>query len=137
MGRDRVSKYFHALWSHCQAKPGAMEDHPWNETVFKINGNIFAFLGRAESERTGVTVKAPPGDLDSLLGLPFVKRASYIGRFGWVSVAIDDRHALELALELVNKSYEINAAKPRRKATPSGATRTRRSTSRKPKSGRH
>jgi hypothetical protein len=30
--------YFRALWNHCSAKPDAVEDHPWGETVFKIGG---------------------------------------------------------------------------------------------------
>src|SRR5207253_52290 len=86
--------FFRALWEHCRAKPDAMEDHPWGETVFKVRDKCFAFLGIPD--RAAVTVKPDPEDLDALLALPFVERAAYIGRYGWVKVAIADEDALAL-----------------------------------------
>jgi predicted DNA-binding protein (MmcQ/YjbR family) len=111
-------RYFQALYDTCAAKPMAEEDHPWGETVFKVGGKVFAFLGHGE--RAGVTVKAAPDEIDSLLALPYVKRSAYIGRFGWVSVAITDEDTLDLALRLVDRSYDLIVAKLPRKKQPGG-----------------
>jgi predicted DNA-binding protein (MmcQ/YjbR family) len=106
--------YVTALYEHCAKKPDAVEDHPWGETVFKVKGRVFAFLGRGE--RAGVTVKVPPEELELLLSNPSVSRARYVGRYGWVSVRIEDDETLELALGLIDDSYElISAPRPRKR----------------------
>jgi predicted DNA-binding protein (MmcQ/YjbR family) len=96
--------HFLAMKEHCAAKPGAVEDHPWGETVFKVRGKIFAFLGAGDRAR--VTVKPRPDDLDGLLALPFIERAAYIGRYGWVTVDAAEPDALELALDLIDTTYQ-------------------------------
>jgi predicted DNA-binding protein (MmcQ/YjbR family) len=111
---DERRRLYQAIWEHCRDKPGAVEDHPWGDTVFKIKGKVFAFLGTPESP--GATVKAPPDELDVLLDAPFIKRSRYIGRYGWISVRVDDEDALRLVLDLVDDSYEI--VKSRRRARP-------------------
>jgi predicted DNA-binding protein (MmcQ/YjbR family) len=96
------------LRSHCLAKPDAVEDHPWGDTVFKIRGKIFAGIG----ERS-VTVKASPDDLDGLLALEIVERAPYVGRYGWVVVEVQDEEALDLALSLIDTSYDLVSKRKR------------------------
>lgn len=105
--------YHRTLFERAASKPDAVEDHPWGDTVFKLRGKIFAFIGSPESP--GVTVKAPPDEVDALLELPYVRRSAYIGRYGWVSVIVEDDEALRLALELIDDSFELIAAKTRRK----------------------
>jgi len=109
VGKDHWSPTYRALWDYCSAKPDAVEDHPWGETVFKVRGKVFAFIGHPDS--SGVTVKAPPEELDVLLSLPFVRRSAYIGRYGWVSISITDEDSLDLALRLVDRSYDRIATK--------------------------
>jgi predicted DNA-binding protein (MmcQ/YjbR family) len=111
--RDWHPRYL-ALWEHCRDKPDAQEDHPWGDTVFKIGGKVFAFLGYPHTP--SVTVKAPPDELEVLLSLPFIRPSRYIGRYGWVTVSIEDDDALKLALDLVDDSYEL--VKRRRRARP-------------------
>ena len=106
--------YFEQLKQYCAAKPEAVEDHPWGETVFKVKGNVFTFLGMPDSESTAITVKARPEDRDGLIALPFISVAPYVGRYGWVKVAIVDDAALEMAIDLIDVSYEQIAAKGRR-----------------------
>src|SRR5688572_23864425 len=114
--------FFRALWEHSRAKPRAVEDHPWgDDVVFKFggkNGKIFAFLGYPEAEDAGVTVKPSPEELGGLLRLPFVQRAAYIGRYGWINVKVRDRRSLKLALDLVDDTYHrvADAAKRQGKA---------------------
>jgi predicted DNA-binding protein (MmcQ/YjbR family) len=116
VAHESWNPYFRALWEYCAAKPQAVEDHPWGETVFKIAGKVFAFLGHPD--RAGVTVKAAPDELDVLLALPYVRRSAYIGRYGWISVAIDSDDTLEFALRLVDQSYQLVAPKTKRKKAP-------------------
>jgi predicted DNA-binding protein (MmcQ/YjbR family) len=107
--------YFRALWNHCSAKPNAVEDHPWGETVFKIGGKVFAFLG--SPDHGGVGVKVAPDQIDGLLALPFVRRSPYIGRYGWLAITIADDDALALAQELIDTSYEMIASKSKGRKT--------------------
>ena len=109
-------RYFKSLFVHCRGKPDAVEDHPWGDTVFKVGGKIFAFLG--SPDRPGVTVKALPEELDFLLGQPFVRRASYVGRFGWVNVTVESKDALGLALGLIDDSYDLIVSKRPKAKTP-------------------
>jgi predicted DNA-binding protein (MmcQ/YjbR family) len=111
---EEWNPYFRALWEHCRAKLNAREDHPWGETVFKVGNKCFAFLGLPGG--ASVTVKPDAADLDALLSLPFVTRAAYIGRYGWVQVSIEDDDALALALDLVDHTYESVAKRPKRKS---------------------
>jgi predicted DNA-binding protein (MmcQ/YjbR family) len=115
MADEDWNPYFRAIYEHCAAKPLAVEDHPWGETVFKVGGKVFAFIG--QHDRGGVTVKVTPDQIDSLLSLPFVRRSAYIGRYGWLSLSVADDDALELALELIDESYALISAKSRRRTT--------------------
>ncbi|MFL5963735.1 MAG: MmcQ/YjbR family DNA-binding protein [Gaiellaceae bacterium] len=116
MARRTADPRFKKLYGHARKKPEAVEDHPWGETVFKVNGKVFVFLGHPESSGVGLTVKAPPDEFEPLLELSYVHRAKYVGRFGWVSVTVEDDEALELALELIDDSYELIAPKRLRTA---------------------
>jgi predicted DNA-binding protein (MmcQ/YjbR family) len=109
---DRLWRHHQALYERARDKPGAVEDHPWGDVVFKIRGKIFAFVGGPETP--GATVKVDPDELDALLSLPFVRRASYIGRYGWVSVTVTNKQTRDLALGLIDDSYDLIAAKTKR-----------------------
>ena len=49
---------FKALKKHAAEKPGAFEDHPWGETVYKVAKKVFVFLGKPESG-FGMSCKLP------------------------------------------------------------------------------
>jgi hypothetical protein len=40
------------------AYPGAIEDHPWGHSAFKVNKKVFLFLG-SDEEGVGLSVKLP------------------------------------------------------------------------------
>jgi predicted DNA-binding protein (MmcQ/YjbR family) len=109
----KQKSYTQTLYEHCQAKPDAVEDHPWGETVFKVKGRVFAFLGRGES--SGVTVKVTPEERDILLQNDSIEVARYVGRYGWLSVRVGDDETLQLALGLIDDSYDLIASKGRRR----------------------
>jgi predicted DNA-binding protein (MmcQ/YjbR family) len=107
-------RFHRAIYEHCRDKPGAVEDHPWGDTVFKLKGKVYAFLGGPETP--GATVKAPPDELELLLGVPFIKRSKYIGRYGWISVRVEDEDALRLVLDLIDDSYDLIKSRRRARA---------------------
>lgn len=108
--REEWHPHYRVLFDHSAGKPEAMEDHPWGHTAFKIRGKIFAILSGPQCG--AMTVKAHPDELGALLSLPYIERASHIGRYGWVRVVPSDE-TLEHALELIDTSYELIAPKKR------------------------
>jgi predicted DNA-binding protein (MmcQ/YjbR family) len=125
-GMEDWHPFSRRLYEHCRAKPDAWEDHPWGDTVFKIKDKVFAFLGHRHAP--SVTVKAPPDELEILLAASFIKRSRYIGRYGWVTVTIEDDEALQLALDLIDDSYEIVKSRQRPRSRQTADTQDARST---------
>src|SRR5258705_407783 len=56
--RMKPSAAWKALKKYASEKPGAWEDHPWGETVYKIGKKVFVFLGHADSGY-GMSCKLP------------------------------------------------------------------------------
>ncbi len=102
---------------YCLAKPGAFEDHPWGDTVFKVGtkGKIFCFCG---TECAKITVKGTLDEQAALIQHPNIEVAAYVGRYGWVTVAIPDQDTLDLALDLIDRSYDAIAPKKKAAAKP-------------------
>ena len=47
--------------------------------------------------------------------LPHIEIASYVGRYGWVTIAVTSRQTCRLALELIDASYErVTVARSKR-----------------------
>lgn len=89
---------------------GSYEDFPWrHETpVFKnANGKIFAMTGINEDGALLVTMKLSPEEGGAALGLPFVSRASYVGRFGWVSASVANDAEWDLVVDWISQSYAL------------------------------
>ena len=95
--------------------PQAYEDDPWGFPVFKVADNrMFALLG--SSDPVEVTMKVGAEEREIGILLPFVRPASYVGRYGWVTVTVADDDALETALEWVRESYFLKAPAKLREA---------------------
>ena len=105
--------YLERLRKLCLAYDGVYEDFPWShETpVFKnAKGKIFAMSG-VEGRTLRVTVKLTPDEGAEAMMLPFVEKAAYVGRFGWVSVTVAGESEWEIAEPWVRRSYELVAGK--------------------------
>lgn len=102
--------HFERVRAHCLSKPGAYEDHPWGETVFKVEpkAKIFCFCG---VETPVITVKSTIEEQSALIQHPNIEVAAYVGRYGWVTVWLRDDDTTELALDLIDRSYESVAWK--------------------------
>lgn len=107
------SPYFPAVQAHCLSLPDAVEDYPWGEIVYKIKGKLFAAMGRSLPLR--VTVKADPTDAHSLVQRQGIERAAYVGRYGWVTVTVEDTDTLNLTLGLIEVSYGLVRGKRTKK----------------------
>jgi len=113
MARDKPHPLFAALREHCRLKPQVSEDRFLGDVVFRVGGHVFALMGRRA--RPAVTVRPMSGNFERLLLLPNVKRARYIGRFGWLTVTVGGEESLRLALNLVDESYSLAAVWSRRR----------------------
>jgi predicted DNA-binding protein (MmcQ/YjbR family) len=95
--------------------PGAYEDHPWGESVAKVDGKVFAFFGMADERgrHTGFTVKLPASSEGALM-LPFVQSTGYgLGASGWVTVRPPHDWPVDPFLEWLDESYRAVARKMR------------------------
>lgn len=107
------------LVAYCLAKPGAQPDEPWEgDTVAKVGGKIFAFLGGA-----GVGLKCGrDADESAELRARFpgsVTQSAYIGRYGWNVIALDGAVDDEELRELVDASYDAVVARLPKRLRPS------------------
>ena len=93
--------------------PEAYQDHPWEETVAKVNKKVFVFLGSNESPSwPSMTVKL--GDsLEQALAVPGAEPAGYgLGRSGWVTIPFKTKPPpLGVLTDWVEESYRMVAPK--------------------------
>lgn len=96
--------------------PGAVEEHPWGETVAKVNRKVFVFLGVDDgSHPLGLTVKLRDEAAHAhALTAPGAEPAGYgLGRAGWVRIPLAERGApaADLLCDWVEESYRVIAPK--------------------------
>ena len=86
--------------------PEAYEDRPWGDfPVFKVGQNkVFGWAVKRESS-VDVTMKLTAEERDIAHLLPYVRTASHVGRYGWITAAVSDEESLEAALEWLRESY--------------------------------
>lgn len=105
--RDRVRAFALSL-------PQATEDFPWGESVAKVNGKVFVFLGSAASSGAPhMTVKLDESH-GHALAIEGAERTGYgLGKSGWVTVPLRARGVtMGILRDWVEESYRIVA--PRR-----------------------
>lgn len=93
--------------------PGAHEDFPWGESVVKVNGKVFIFLGMSAEPGASFCLKLPHSG-DIALSLPVFKPAGYgLGKSGWVQAKLDADDDLppDLLREWLDESYRAVAPK--------------------------
>jgi predicted DNA-binding protein (MmcQ/YjbR family) len=91
--------------------PSTYEDSPWGFPVFKVGDNkLFAMMTYRDEEcECELTVKLTAEEREVAMLLPYVRRASHVGRYGWVTVRITDDESLRVALEWMRESYYLKA----------------------------
>ena len=106
-----------ALKKHAAAKPGAWEDHPWGEPVYKCGKKIFVFLGFGEGQYS-LTCKLPGSSEAATTMFRWAEPTGYgLGKSGWVTASFDSKDDVpkELLVQWIDESYAAIA--PKRKAT--------------------
>jgi predicted DNA-binding protein (MmcQ/YjbR family) len=89
--------------------PEAYEDSPWGHPVFKVAANRMFASMNVDDEAVRLTVKLTAEEREIAELLPFVHRAKYVGRYGWVTAEVTDEESLEAALEWLRESYWLKA----------------------------
>jgi len=92
--------------------PEAFEDHPWGESVVKVRGKIFVFLGADGSPRPRMTVKLDESH-GHALSIDGAERTGYgLGKSGWVTVPLRAEGVdTQILGDWVEESYRIVAPK--------------------------
>ncbi len=103
---SRVTKTIRRL---ALSLPEAYEDAPWGFPVFKVGENKLFALMPVEDGAVHLTVKVPADEREIAQLLPYVRKASYVGRYGWITVTITDEESLDNALEWLRESYYLKA----------------------------
>ena len=89
--------------------PETYEDEPWGFPVFKVADNrMFAWM-TTENGVVELTVKLTPEEREIAQLLPFVRKASHVGRYGWITATVTDDETLAAALEWLCESYWLRA----------------------------
>jgi predicted DNA-binding protein (MmcQ/YjbR family) len=86
--------------------PQAYEDAPWGFPVFKVGDNKLFALLTAPNE---LTLKLGAEEREIAYLHPWVRRASHVGRYGWITATIEDAESLATALEWLRESYYLKA----------------------------
>jgi predicted DNA-binding protein (MmcQ/YjbR family) len=89
--------------------PRTYEDEPWGYPVFKVADNRMFGSMSVEADRVLVTVKLTAEERHVAELLPYVSRARYVGRYGWVTAEVRDAESLDNALEWLRESYWLRA----------------------------
>jgi predicted DNA-binding protein (MmcQ/YjbR family) len=89
--------------------PEAYEDEPWGHPVFKVAENkMFASMSVGD-DCVYLTVKLTAEEREVAFLLPYVHRANYVGRYGWITAEVTDEESLDCALEWLRESYWLKA----------------------------
>jgi predicted DNA-binding protein (MmcQ/YjbR family) len=112
---DTLRKTANALREHALGLPGAYEDHPWGETVAKVNNKVFVFFGREVELDTHLifSVKLPDSSKYALMQ-SYTEPTGYgLGKSGWVTVRFraPGEPPTDLFLEWIEESYRAVAPK--------------------------
>jgi predicted DNA-binding protein (MmcQ/YjbR family) len=106
MGAVRLSTIERRIRDVAMSFPEAYEDRPWGDfPVFKVGQNKVFGWAVVEDGAVHVTVKLTADEREIAHLLPFVRTASYVGRYGWITASVTDKESLESALEWLRESY--------------------------------
>ena len=125
----------------CLSFPGATEQIQWgSDLLFKVGGKMFA-VTPLESAPVCLSLKASPENFAELTERPNIIPAPYLARAQWVALQTRDAISPYELAQLLRESYNLVAAKLRKKVRDSisaskPAPAKRRTKSAKKKSAR-
>ena len=126
---------YKALQKAAKAYPGAWEDHPWGETVYKVGKKVFVFMGVDRGDGSfGLSCKLPDSSEAAITMFSFATPTAYgLGKSGWVSAHFEkkDDVPVDLLLQWLEESYRAIAPKRAARAAAPRSPRRRRSAPRR------
>ena len=105
----RAEEFTQRLREAALSFPETYEDEPWGHPVFKVGDNRMFAAMSIDEDVVHVTVKLTAEEREITQLLPYVRKAAYVGRYGWVTADVSDEETLEAALEWVRESYWLRA----------------------------
>ena len=106
MGPVRLATMERRIRDLALSFPDAYEDRPWGDfPVFKVGQNKVFGWAVARDGAVHVTMKLTADEREIAHLLPYVRTASHVGRYGWITAAVTDEESLESALEWLRESY--------------------------------
>jgi predicted DNA-binding protein (MmcQ/YjbR family) len=106
---QRIAAYTDRVRALALSFPQAYEDAPWGFPVFKVGANkLFAWMTEHD-DHVDVTVKLSAEEREIVELFSWVRRASHVGRYGWVTVEVSSDATLEATLEWIRESYWLKA----------------------------
>jgi predicted DNA-binding protein (MmcQ/YjbR family) len=100
------------LLEYALSFPEAYEDHPWGESVAKVGGKVFVFLGHEDHAESGVSLKlaSSHGQAMTIRG---IEPTGYgLGRSGWVNIPFKGRTVpIAVLRDWIDESYRLVAPK--------------------------
>ena len=102
-----MSDFAEPIRSLALSLPRTYEDRPWGFPVFKVGDNkLFAWMSDDGGE---LTLKLTREEREIAELLPWVRIASHVGRYGWITATISDEETLAAGLEWLRESYWLKA----------------------------
>jgi predicted DNA-binding protein (MmcQ/YjbR family) len=89
--------------------PETYEDEPWGHPAFKVADNKLFALMWVSDDAVHITLKLTQEEREIAFLLPYVRRASHVGRYGWITATVTDEESLAAALEWLRESYWLKA----------------------------
>ena len=107
-----LEKAFQRLKAFALAYPETREDHPWGDTLIKVKGKTFVFMG-CDGNTLALSVKLPQRK-EFALEYPFASPTGYgLGKSGWVTAKFEkkDKPPLDILEAWIDESFRANAPK--------------------------
>jgi len=93
--------------------PDAWEDHPWGDTVVKVNKKIFTFIGTGADPQypPSLTVKLDESH-EQAMQVERAEPTGYgLGRAGWVTLKLATAPPVDVLEDWIEESYRLVALK--------------------------
>jgi len=115
---------FEVLRSYLLAKPGAVEDFPFDPVtlVAKVGGRMFALVG-TDAEPLWLNLKCDPDKAEALRAIfPAVTPGYHMNKRHWNTVTLDGSMDDRDVFAMIDDSYALVARKLPQKARPGSAS---------------
>lgn len=109
----------------CLSLPNTRATLSWGSPHFRVGDKIFCGIGD-EKGRLTIGFKLEMDHADAVIQDPRFWRAPFVGRYGWVSMAVEPKMNWRQVKAFVEESYRLIAPKPRTPKVPTTSVDSKR-----------